>query len=294
MKHVTLSVVVLVAAFSLGIGGAKAAAVDEGWTAIWPKGKMPDPQPHQQVEPAIKWFSPEAERSDVCLIVAPGGSYNGWCYSHEGAQVATNFIKQGITVAVLRYRTPRPVGLPKHVTAWQDAQRAVRVVRSEAATRGFAPDKIGFCGFSAGGHLALMAATSSMTQSYAPIDELDKNPCNVNFAILVYPAYVLSDGFDGQNTTKGNIPGLELAPEFAFDAKTPPMCFFHGDEDLYSPMGSINLYVKLRRMGIAGELNVFSGLGHGFGASRGDRGWAWIWNGWECTAVKWLKQIRLK
>lgn len=38
--------------------------------------------------------------------------------------------------------TPRPVtGLAKHTTAWQDLQRAIRIVRSEAP---------------AGGHLTLM------------------------------------------------------------------------------------------------------------------------------------------
>jgi len=32
----------------------------------------------------------------------------------------------------LTYRTPRPQGLPIYRSAWQDGQRAVRLVRSEA------------------------------------------------------------------------------------------------------------------------------------------------------------------
>ena len=65
----------------------------------------------------------------------------------------------GVTVVTMKYRTPRPEGLAKHTSAWQDLQRAIRIVRSEAAGRGLDPDRIGIMGASAGGHLAACAAT---------------------------------------------------------------------------------------------------------------------------------------
>ena len=103
-------------------------------------------------------------------------------------------------------------------------------------------------GFSAGGHLCLMAATSSMTKTYEPVDEIDKLPCNINFAIPVYPAYALDDGVDNENTGGGN--DAQLVKDFAFDEKTPPMCFIHGDGDGYSSMASVMCYRQLRKMGI--------------------------------------------
>ena len=34
-------------------------------------------------------------------------------------------------------------------------------------------------------------------RSYLPIDKLDKIPCNVQWAVAIYPAYVLTDGING-------------------------------------------------------------------------------------------------
>ena len=176
--------------------------------------------------------------------------------------VAKYFNSRGITAVVLQYRVPRREGLPKHTAAWQDAQRCVRVCRLYAEDWGIDPNKIGVLGFSAGGHLALMLATSSRTNSYEPIDPVDELPCNVNFAAPVYPAYVLDDGVDGPNVNGGI--GAKMVGDFAFDGNTPPMCMIHGDADEVSAMGSVAVYAKLREMNIPAELHIYANLGHGF------------------------------
>lgn len=247
---------------------------------LWP-GLAPGEKEGTEA-PTLDYYRPAEKTSDACLIVAPGGGYNHLAVDHEGAKIAEYFNGKGITVAVLKYRIPRRAGLPKHLPAWQDAQRAVRLVRSKAADWEINPEKIGIMGFSAGGHLTLMTATTSKTPAYEPVDELDKTPCHVNFAAPIYPAYVLQDGADSVNSGKGN--DSALVPDFAFDAKTPPMCFIHGDDDPYSPMGSVTVYHKLRTMGIPGELHIFAKTGHGFGANPKDdhvgdwlnRVWAWM------------------
>lgn len=148
------------------------------------------------------------------------------------------------------------------MAAWQDVQRTIRAVRSNAQKWGINPEKIGVMGFSAGGHLTLMAATSSQTPSYKPVDALDQVSCHINFAIPIYPAYVLKDGADNTNTGKGN--NSEIVADFKFDNKTPPMCFIHGDGDAYSPMGSITVYHKLRQMNIPAEVHIFALANHAF------------------------------
>jgi acetyl esterase/lipase len=65
----------------------------------------------------------------------------------------------------MKYRTPRRKGMPKHITAWQDLQRAIKLVRSQAEKYGLDPNNIGIMGSSAGGHLTLMGVTSSQQQS---------------------------------------------------------------------------------------------------------------------------------
>ena len=135
-------------------------------------------------------------------------------------------------------------------------------------------------GFSAGGNLTLLAASSSQTPAYAKTDSVDEFPCHVNGAVACYPAYVLSDcrNFDGDNRQRGNPLDLRLDPAFKFDEKTPPMCFLHGDADTHSPMGSVRAYHKLRTMNIPAEIHVFSGRKHA-DLPKGvwqDLVWTWI------------------
>ena len=61
-----------------------------------------------------------------------------------------------------------------------------------------------------------------------------------------------------------------MVKDFAFDAHTPPMCLIHGDNDVYSPMGSVAVYHKLRTMDIPAEIHIFAKVNHGFGANPQD------------------------
>lgn len=214
------------------------------------------------VKPTYEYWKPENKTSDVCLIVFPGGAYEYLTLGRDAKQLTRFFNERGVTVVVLNYRVPRPKNAPKHLPAWQDAQRLVRVVRSRAAEWDLDPEKIGALGLSAGGHLTLMAATSSQTASYEPIDDVDKLPCYLNFAVPVYPAYVLEDGANGPNAQRGI--DSPMVADFTFDDKTPPMILLHGDADAYSPNGSIAVYAKLRKMGIPAELHIYANVPHGF------------------------------
>ena len=255
---------------------------------LWPEGKIPSFQAEQKV-PYLVWHTPKTLRSTAILIAVSGGGYMG--NGIEGFEVSPMrdyVLSRGVTVVTMLYRTPRPKGLPKHLTAWQDAQRTVRIVRNEAKKRGLDPDNIGFTGCSAGGHLTMMTAVSSQTPAYEPVDELDKLPCNVNWAIPVYPAYLLDDGLDKHNVEKGNNLASGFAPELKFDAATPPMCFFHGDKDGWSAMGSVRAYHKLRTMGIPAELHTLALEDHCFQSSPRPDTTAAIW---KDVAWAWLVSI---
>lgn len=233
--------------------------------ALWPDGKIPEYRDFQTV-PEMEWFAPTNRKSKVCIIVAPGGGYTGLAYRHEGLRVAENFLALGIHVVILRYRVPGYGTEPLYKSAWQDAQRCIRIVRSQAAKRGYDPEKIGMTGFSAGGHLTCMSACNSQTPAYEPVDELDELPCHLNFAAPVYPAYLIEYA---PNTfgKRGEEVDCPLTDLLKFDARTPPMCFVHGDDDGHSAVGSIRVYEQIRRMKIRGEMHVFSGVNHGFGGS---------------------------
>lgn len=231
---------------------------------IWPEGKIPDFREKQCV-PYMEWHIPDTLQTTAIQIIYSGGSYNG--NGPNGFEVAPmrRFLNEkGMTVVTLRYRTPRPEGLAKHTTAWQDLQRTIRIVRSQAKEKGLDPDRIGIMGSSAGGHLTIMGVTSSRHQSYACIDDVDRLSCKVQWGVGIYPAYILSDGFNGENSEKGNKDDFYIAPEFSFDLDTAPMIFIHGDSDGYSAMGSVRVWERMSMMGIQCDLHTLATRYHCF------------------------------
>ena len=231
---------------------------------VWPEGKMPDCQENQCV-PYIEWHIPAELTTKAIQIVYSGGAYerndpDGF----EVAPIRRYLNEKGMAVVTLKYRTPRPEGLAKHTTAWQDLQRTIRIVRSKAEEMGLDPDRIGIMGSSAGGHLARVGVTSSRHRSYWPSDDLDRIPCNVQWGIGIYPAYALTDGLDGLNSNKGNDDSDILAPEFSFDLDTAPMLFIHGDADGYAAMNSVKVWEKMVMMGIQSELHTLASRTHCF------------------------------
>lgn len=263
-------------------GNAPAETVIEK-TALWPEGKIPDFQEHQKAAmsavarqkgfkaeenrmPFIEWCVPPADdkKTDICMILISGGGYGSCCDDGLVEYWRKKFTEIGVQCVNLVYRTPRPKGIPIHQTAWQDGQRAVRLVRSMAEKRGFNPEKIGTISMSAGSHLALLLATSSQTPAYQPIDELDKTPCHINFAITCAIAYALTDGIGRPNARGGDSVDVKLDSIFKFDEKTAPMCMFHGGKDAYSPFASTMVYRRLRQKKVPAELHLYADRNHGF------------------------------
>ena len=245
---------------------------------VWPEGKMPDAQDHQ-CKPYLEWHFPKVKKTNAIQIIYSGGSYEG--NDPDGFEVAPTrrYLNElGMTVVTMKYRTPRPKRLAQHTTAWQDLQRAIRIVRSKAASYGLNPDQIGIMGSSAGGHLTLMGVTSSLHRSYWPIDDIDKLPCNVQWGIGIYPAYALTDGDNAPNSGGGNDDSAVIVPDFSFDLQTAPMLFIHGDADGWAAMNSVKIWEKMRSMGVQSELHTLCLRNHCFQrtAAPGTGSYTWM------------------
>ena len=160
MKRLFLLIALILLSFSIAAGERE---------VIWPKGKMPHSQTHQiaaltdeSESPGfnadkhrtayIEWYdAPEADkRNGGCMILISGGSYQCCCDGWLIKLWKERFTELGFQCVNFVYRTPRPVGLAIYQTACEDGQRAVRMVRSQAAKRGFDPEKIGVISMSAG------------------------------------------------------------------------------------------------------------------------------------------------
>ncbi len=252
-------------------------------TYLWTSETMPDPQPHQIAatteekaapgfDPArnriahIQWYQPpaEANRGDACMVIISGGGYDTCCDIPSFAHFVPQLLAAGLHCVNLTYRTPRAKGIPLYQTAWEDVQRGIRMIRSQAAEHGFSPDKIGVAGCSAGSHLCMLLALSSRTPAYAPVDALDEVPVRLAWSIPMCPAYVLADGLASPNGPHSHAPDVAIDPVFAFDDHSCPCCFMHGGNDPYSPYASIKAYRRLREMGLPAELHLEAYAPHGF------------------------------
>lgn len=292
-RHFALLLIVTFLSFFLNDAAiSQSTEKIELWSGLAPGETVREPEIKDDGapnEPAIKvttpyllLLRPEKQSSDACVLIIPGGGFGVCFYKNEGLPQAKYWNDRGYTAAILVYRVPRPTQGAIYARAFQDAQRAVRVLRANAPKYGFNPDKIGVEGYSAGGCLALLVAVNSEIQTYEPLDDVDNLSCSVAFAIPVYPAYVLDDGKSAPNTNGGE--SARILPDFHFDGKTPPMCLIHGDSDIYSSLGSLEVYKKLHRLGIPCELHIFAGAPHGYmfwdalpnACSWQDRRFAWI------------------
>jgi acetyl esterase/lipase len=202
-------------------------------------------------QPKLVVYRPTENAGTAAVVVCPGGGYSILAWDLEGTEVAEWLNSIGVTAIVLKYRVPRRPDLNPHEAPLQDAQRAIRIAREHAREWKLDPNKIGILGFSAGGNLAAMAATRHAKQSYPLVDDIDKLSARPDFAVLIYPAYLVKDD--------------KLVEELTLDKSTPPCFFAHAGDDRVPADNSLQMYLGLRKVGVPGELHIYPTGGHGFG-----------------------------
>ena len=244
---------------------------------LWPKGapepagftpepeKVIPPKDDKDVErvtnvtdPTINVFKPE-KPNGTAVIVCPGGGYRILAIEHEGTQVCEYLNTLGVTAVLLKYRVPARSKDTPGKEPLQDAQRAIGLVRQHASEWGISPDRVGMLGFSAGGHLTVMATLHPNERTYDSDPAFDVDDATPDFSIPVYPAYLVS-----KDET------FKLLPEVQVTDKSPPMCLIHAGDDkgLTSSSGSALLYLEYKKLGIPAELHIYSKGGHGFGMRK--------------------------
>lgn len=214
--------------------------------------------------PTMTIYRPKGQNSGAAMLVVPGGGFHAVATDLEGTEICDWVIEQGITCAMLKYRTPqlwpKKNGMsqrPKILLALEDGQRAMGLLRERASTYGTDPDKIGVIGFSAGAYVAAEMSNSE-ARTYPLADAADRQSPRPDFAIIAYTARMLDDS-KGKNS-------LELQPWVKISPKAPPTLILHAMDDPVDDIRHPMAYaLALADAGVPVDLRVYAKGGHAFG-----------------------------
>lgn len=261
-------------------------------TLLWPNGAPGAQGDTDADKPAIYAWLPAANPTKSAVVIAPGGGYEHLSVVHEGSDVAAWLNAHGVAAFQLRYR----IG-PKYHNPIElgDAQRAIRLVRANAATYGIAPDHIGMWGFSAGGHLTASAGTMFDAGNAAATDPIERESSRPDFLILCYPVITMQDPYAHRGSRTfllGNAPAQAemdaMSPELHVTAQTPPVFLFSTTDDHTVPiMNSVMIYSALVKAGVSVEMHLFQHGGHGSGLGVGNAQLS-VWP--DSLLLKWMRE----
>jgi acetyl esterase/lipase len=192
---------------------------------------------------------------------------------NEGAEVAERLISNGITVCVLTYRLPGEGWQHRADVPLQDAQRAMRVIRSRATDLRIDPNKVSVLGFSAGGHLAATLATQHSEHTYDPVDAADELDPRPRAAGLIYPVITMEKPLTHEKSRQlllGETPTDEevahRSAERHVSASTPPVFIVHAFDDEAVPVeNSLRFMTAMRSAQRPVEAHLLQQGGHAFG-----------------------------
>jgi len=253
---------------------------------LWPEGALPAP-PNNGPErvgsdgsargavtnvsrPRIEVYRP-ARPNGTAVLVLGGGGYFRIQVGTAARPVAQWLSALGVTTAVLYYRMP--VDGWKAEAPFQDAQRAMRVLRAHAGELGIDPARIGVIGSSAGANLGGIIATRADFAFYPPVDDVDAQPSRPDFLGMLYPVVSLRAPLDTTRSRRelGTQPDAVEAysVELHVDGRTPPTFLAHAaDDPIADVRHSLLMFDALREHEVPAELHVFETGGHSWGLGK--------------------------
>ncbi len=248
-------------------------------------------------KPDIAVFLPSKKNATgEAVVICPGGGYRILAYDWEGSDIARWLNSRGIAAFVLKYRLPGSASnIVPHKSPLMDAQRAMRLVRSNAVKLNIEPGKIGVMGFSAGGHLASTLSTHYDGGDPSSSDPVEQMSCRPDFSVLVYPVISFTEEFK-HSGSRENLLGedadeslvKQYSNELQVTEDTPPAILIHSDDDKAVPVeNSIAYYKALRANQVSSELHIYPYGGHGYSLAIG-RGYL---STWPDRVIEWIHYI---
>ena len=274
---------------------------------LWPTGQMPNSKGMvleyresrqritQVANPGIYTFFPSNEENHGAgVLICPPGGYAKLTYVLAGEQFAKWLNTLGIQAYVLIHRLPTsPDLVEREKGPLQDAQRAMKIIRSHADQWALDLNRVGVMGASAGGHLAATLGTQSEDISLIN-DAYDQYRFAPNFMVLISPVITMGkwthagsrDNFLGSSPSEALLK--QYSAELHVTTYTPPTFLVHAQDDpVVPPLNSILFYQAMLEHQVPGTLHIFPQGQHSI-ALRNNPGSA---NQWTILCEQWFKEI---
>jgi len=275
------------------VPGANNAFLGVQTVRLWP-GEAPQAKGTAcEDTPTLTIFDPQpGHGTGSAVVVLPGGAYVGLAGNLEGRQVADLFTSRGFRAFVLSYRlSSNGYLLPVPLL---DARRAVQTVRARARDYVINPDRIVMIGFSAGGHLAALAATQPVDGDPNATDTIERVSSRPDYLVLGYPwiGAISSDtshlSYCKLFKVMDRCEALRAAysPDLFVTSKTPPTFWYHTANDETVPVEQgLRFYEALIKAGVPAEGHIFATGPHGTGLGKGDA----ALDQWPALLETWLR-----
>lgn len=286
MRRLLIVLTVLALLTTIFAGTTAMADESQGESVqLWPADPPTGNGSAVKTQARITLFRPK-EPNGAAIVICPGGGYGGLMMGPEGSLIAQWLNRHGVTGIVLQYRLPEG----NSAIPLLDAQRAIRVVRTQAGSWGCDPHRIGILGFSAGGHLASTATVHFDGGDPKAADPVEQQSCRPDFAILIYP--VITMGEKTHQGSKKNLLGPSpsekdvawFSSELQVTPDTPPAFLAHAlDDQAVTADNSRMFHEALRKHGAASEFLELPSGGHGLNGYQGP-----MWDAWQTQSLRWL------
>lgn len=295
MKYLSRISYVLIFLLALFMATSAVAQSHHKVILLWPNGAPGAKGNTPADKPDITVYLPESSKANgTAVLICPGGGYAMEAMDKEGYKVARWFNRFGVAAFVLKYRHGNRYRYP---APFQDATRAMRLIRSHASQWNIDPGRLGIMGFSAGGHLASTVGTHWDRGVSGSKDKLKRYSSRPDFMILIYPVITMEDSFTHEGS-KHELLGPHPDPKLVellsnekhVSADTPPTFLVQATTDPVVPVqNSIAFYEALHKHHVPVEMHLYEQGPHGFGLAQQYP----LLSTWPGLCRNWLKHRKL-
>ena len=219
-------------------------------------------------------FVPKGDGPFPAVLVVHGGAWRAGSRT-QLTMYAKSLARRGFSCFSIDYRLASKHKSPAQI---EDCRDAVRWIRQHAASYRSDPGRIGAIGYSAGGQLVSLLATTGLSKADDPkgvgtiITAAVAGGAPTDFRSTRENSRMFSYWLGGSRSDKPEVYHAASPAAFA-DKDDAPIFFYNGSADMFVPVkthpaagyaGPTALHAALKKAGVETDMHIIKGAGHLF------------------------------